>query len=294
MTLDKTSQIELEIGVENPADENSPDLYRHNKQRISNKGRIKVSNKAWIVRFLMIVGLIFFMIYNISIALSIGDPLIVYSTLMPIHAVLVLVIGWVFFKNKATGKVPNDLVSVIIPVYNQENLIEKVIDAIYNSTYKHLEVVAFNDGSKDRTADVLDQLSTKYENLKVIHKANGGKRTAVATGFYAAKGDFVVLIDSDSIVDKYAIGEFMKAFNSNPEVGGVVGNGKVLNAGKNLLTKCQDVWYDYSFNIHKATESTFGTVLCLSGCLAAYRREAIAPFVTFGLMIKLNTEMTEI
>jgi len=244
MTLDKTSQIELEIGVENPADENSPDLYRHNKQRISNKGRIKVSNKAWIIRFLMIVGLIFFMIYNISIALSIG-------ALMPIHAVLVLVIGWVFFKNKSTGKVPNDLVSVIIPVYNQENLIEKVIDAIYNSTYKHLEVVAVNDGSKDRTAEVLDQLSTKYENLKVIHKANGGKRTAVATGFYAAKGDFVVLIDSDSIVDKYAIGEFMKAFNSNPEVGGVVGNGKVLNAGKNLLTKCQDVWYDYSFNIHK-------------------------------------------
>ncbi len=60
-----------------------------------------------------------------------------------------------------------------------------------------------------------------------------------------------------------------------------MGNGKVLNAGKNLLTKCQDVWYDYSFNINKATESTFGTVLCLSGCLAAYRREAIAPFVTF-------------
>ena len=60
-----------------------------------------------------------------------ADPLIVYSTLMPIHALIILFTGWVFFKNRATGKVPNDLVSVIIPAYNQENLIEKVIDAIF-------------------------------------------------------------------------------------------------------------------------------------------------------------------
>jgi hyaluronan synthase len=109
-----------------------------------------------------------------------------------------------------------------------------------------------------------------------------GETNCGATGFYAAKGDFLVLIDSDSIVDKYAIEEFMKVFNSNPKVGGIVGNGKVLNADKNLLTKCQDVWYDYAFNIHKTAESTFGTVLCLSGCLAAYRRETIADFVRCG------------
>jgi hyaluronan synthase len=80
----------------------------------------------------------------------------------------------------------------------------------------------------------------------------------------------------------------MKVFSANPKVGGIVGNGKVLNADKNLLTKCQDVWYDYAFNIHKTTESTFGTVLCLSGCLAAYRRETIKDFVSLWAKDKVQ------
>ena len=236
----------------------------------------------------MLAGLIVFMVFNITIALSVGDPLIVYSTLMPIHALIVLVTGWVFFKNRATGEVPDDLVSVIIPTYNQEDLIETVVNSIFMSSYQNLEVVAVNDGSKDKTKQVLDKLAKEKPRLKVIHKPNGGKRTAVASGFYAAKGSYVVLIDSDSIVDKYAIEEFMKVFAANPQVGGVVGNGKVLNSDKNFLTKCQDAWYDYSFNIGKCSESTFGTVLCLSGCLAAYRREAISDFVTFWATDKVQ------
>ncbi|MCW4017504.1 MAG: glycosyltransferase [Candidatus Bathyarchaeota archaeon] len=276
MTLSgEVPQAELELNLE------QDDLFSHSKQRISKKGRIRVSRHAWVIRGLMLAGLVAFMVYNIDVALSIGDPLIVYSTLMPIHAILILAIGWVFYKHKPSTETPDDLVSVIIPIYNQENLIEKVINAIYRSTYTNLEVIAVNDGSKDNTAEVLEKIAAKNPTLKVIHKPNGGKRTAVAAGFYASKADFVVLIDSDSIVDKYAIEEFMKTFNANPKVGGLVGNGKVLNAGKNLLTKCQDVWYDYSFNIGKTCESVFGTVLCLSGCLSAYRREAVNQFISF-------------
>ncbi len=275
MTATETYQIQFPLEL-NPQED---DLYSHCKQRISKKGRILVSRKAWVVRASLLVGMVIFMIYNMSIALSVGDPLIVYSTIMPVHSVIVLVLGWVFFKNRATGEVPDDLASVIIPVYNQEKLIEKVIDAILESTYPNLEIVAVNDGSKDGTGQILDVIAKRDDRVKVIHQLNGGKRTAVATGFYAAKGNFLVLIDSDSIVDKYAIEEFMKVFSANPKVGGIVGNGKVLNADKNMLTKCQDVWYDYSFNLHKTAESTFGSVLCLSGCLAAYRREAITNFI---------------
>jgi hyaluronan synthase len=273
-------------GIEAPQEQEK--ASGHCKQRIANSGRIFVSKKAWVLRALMLVGLTAFLAFNTAIALSVGDPLIVYSTLMPIHALIVLVTGWVFFKNRATGKTPDDLVSVIIPVYNQENLIEKVVKAVSSSSYRNLEIVAVNDGSKDNTAKVLDTLAQKNPRLRVIHKPNGGKRTAVATGFYAARGDFVVLIDSDSIVDKYAIEEFMKVFAANPKVGGIVGNGKVLNADKNFLTRCQDVWYDYSFNVCKSSESFFGTVLCLSGCLAAYRREAISKFVSIWANDKIQ------
>jgi len=256
-------------------------LLVKSRQHISETGRILVSRKGWALRGLMLVGMTVFMIYNFSIALSVGDLLIIYSTVMLTQTLAPFVIGWVYFRNRATGEVPDDLVSVIVPVYNQKNLIEKVLDAVFSSTYSNLEVVAVNDGSKDGTAQILDEYAKKNPQLKVIHKPNGGKRTAVARGFYAARGDFLVLIDSDSIVDRYAIEEIMKTFAANPKVGGIVCHGKVLNSGRSLLTKCEDAWYDYSFNIEKATESTFGTVLCLSGLGAAYRREAIVQFMGF-------------
>lgn len=250
-------------------------------QRLSSTGRILVSKKAWVARALILAAIIYFMVYNVTVAWESQDLLIVYSTLMPIHTLIIFFVGWVFFRNKAGGKTPEDLVSVIIPVYNQEALIEKVVKAVLSSSYTNLEVVAVNDGSKDNTAAQLDLLAQQYPNLTVVHQTNGGKRKAVATGFYASHGKYVVLIDSDSVVDKKAVEELVKTFNANPKVGGAVGNCKVLNADKNILTKCQDAWYDYAFNVHKTTESTFGTVLCCSGCLAAYRREAIAQFIPY-------------
>jgi len=257
-------------------------------QQISKEGRIQVSKKAWIVRFSVIAGIVFLVIYNTSIALAVGDPIIIYSTLMPIHTITVFVVGWFFFKHKRIDDPPTDLVSVIVPVYNQEALIEKVITAILKSTYPQVEVIAVNDGSKDKSGLLLDALTKENSNLKVIHKPNGGKRTAVAKGFYASRGNYIVLIDSDSVVDRHAIEELIKVLSANPEIGGVVGDGKVLNANKNILTKCQDAWYDYAFNIHKTAESTFGAVLCCSGCLAAYRREAIARFIPFWAEAKIQ------
>ena len=176
-----------------------------------------------------------------------------------------------------------DLVSVIIPIYNQKNMIKYVIDSILDSTYKNIEIIAINDGSNDGTNELLDELKSnnyEYSNLKIIHKINEGKRKAVARGFFGSKGKYLVLIDSDSIVDKNAIEQIINTFNSNPEIGALAGHAKILNADKNFLTKCQDAWYDYEFNIYKAFESYFGSVTCCCGCLAAYRREAIEKFVS--------------
>ena len=242
---------------------------------------VRVSKKTWVMRSVAIAALTFFMFYNLTIAWLMWDPLIIYSTLMPLHTLIVFIVGWIFFRNRATGQVPDNLVSVIVPVYNQEKLIGDVINAVLKSTYQNIEVIAVNDGSKDGTGKILDALAEKNSKLQVIHKPNGGKRTAVAAGFYASHGEYIALIDSDSVVDKKAIEHFMKTFSANPKVGGVVGKCKVLNANRNFLTKCQDAWYDYAFNIHKTAESTFGAVLCCSGCLAAYRRVTIARFIPF-------------
>lgn len=258
------------------------------QQRVNNAGRIHVSKKAWIVRTLTIVSTIALIVYTIHLGITIQDPFVVAGIIIPAHSLAYLVIGWLLFKSPATGTPGDDLVSVIVPVYNQKGMIETVIDAIYRSTYQNIEVIAVNDGSKDGTKEILERLAKKYSTLKVIHKKNEGKRKAVAGAFYNSRGKYLVLIDSDSVVDEHAVTELMKAFKADPKIGGVVGFAKVWNANKNMLTRCQDVWYDYSFNIRKCAESHFGSVMCISGCLAAYRREAIANYIPYWINAKLK------
>ncbi|HUU49315.1 MAG TPA: glycosyltransferase [Nitrosopumilaceae archaeon] len=266
----------------------NPQQFVKSDQKITQSGRIYLPKKGWIIRGLVILGLIGIIIYNLYVGLYLVDPLVAYSTIMPLHALLVLIVGWFFYKNPATGIDREELVSVLIPVFNQESMIDTVIKAIFESTHRNLQVIAVNDGSTDKSKQILDMLSKKYPLLKVIHRKNQGKRHAIATGFAKSSGKYIVLIDSDSVVDKNAISEFMKTFDAHPKVGSLVGYAKVWNSKKNILTKCQDAWYDYAFNIHKTTESRLGNVLCCSGCLAGYRREAIEYFIPHWIKTKIH------
>jgi hyaluronan synthase len=266
----------------------SAPLSQKCEQRVNENGRIQVSKKAWTLRIITIVATLALVLYTVYFGITLRDPFVIASIIVPAHSLAYLMIGWMLFKSPATGTLGNDLVSVIVPVYNQKGMIELVIDAIYRSTYHNIEVIAVNDGSKDGTAEILDRLVQKYPTLKVIHKKNEGKRKAVASAFYNSRGNYLVLIDSDSVVDSHAITEIMKAFKADQLTGGVVGFAKVWNANKNILTRCQDVWYDYSFNIRKCAESYFGCVMCLSGCLAAYRREAIANYIPYWINARLK------
>jgi hyaluronan synthase len=221
------------------------------------------------------------MVVTLYIGISLSDPLLIFSNILPLNSTLMMYIAWFHYKSPVKGTLEDDLVSVIIPVYNQKEMIKVVVDAIFQSTYKNLEVVAVNDGSKDGTKEVLNSLAARYSMLKVIHKKNEGKRKTVARGIFASKGKYIVLLDSDSVLDKHAVSEMVRAFKSDPKIGGVVGHVKVWNADRNFLTRMQDAWYDFAFNVGKSSESVFGSVTCCSGCLAAYRREIIKDFVAY-------------
>ena len=262
-------------------------MMDENPQRISSSGKIKISKKGWLTRCIILSGIFMVIAYNLEVGVRLADPLILYSIIVPIHSVIILLIGWIFYRNPSKGKIGNKLVSVIIPIFNQEQMISQVIKAIDRSTYQNIEIIAVNDGSTDKTKEILEELKKTIPKLKIINKKNEGKRKAVASGFNISKGDFIILVDSDSVIDKNGIVEFLKTFNGNPRIGAAVGNARTWNSRKNILTKCQDVWYDFTFNIHKACESTFGTVLCCSGCFSAYRREALAEFIPIWSQAKL-------
>ena len=93
-------------------------------------------------------------------------------------------------------------ISVIIPVYNVEQYLEKCLDSILNQTYKNIEIILVNDGSIDKSGLICDEYSRKYNNIKVFHKENGGVSSARNLGITVAKGEYITFADPDDFLNK--------------------------------------------------------------------------------------------
>lgn len=96
----------------------------------------------------------------------------------------------------------NHKISVIIPAYNIEGLLEKCVSSVASQDYPRelMEIIVVNDGSTDGTGEVLDELGKTYDNVKAIHKKNGGSSSARNEGLKLATGDYVGFVDSDDFV----------------------------------------------------------------------------------------------
>ena len=93
------------------------------------------------------------------------------------------------------------LVSVIIPAYNIEDYIGRCLDSIISQTYKNLEIIVVDDGSRDHTGEILDNYAKKDRRIKVIHKENGGVSSARNKGIEVAEGDYIGFIDGDDFIE---------------------------------------------------------------------------------------------
>jgi len=94
------------------------------------------------------------------------------------------------------------LISVIVPVYGVENYISKCLDSILNQTYKNLEILLIDDGSKDRSGEICEEYRQKDNRIAVYHKQNGGLSDARNYGIDRAKGEYLTFIDSDDYIDE--------------------------------------------------------------------------------------------
>ncbi len=117
------------------------------------------------------------------------------------------------------------MVSVIIPVYNRENTVERCVQSIIAQTYKNFEVVMIDDGSTDNSAAVCDELCEKYGaegyKLRVIHQKNGGVSAARNRGMEAAEGDYFVCVDSDDTVTETYLQDMVELQESDGSFGSV-------------------------------------------------------------------------
>ncbi len=96
----------------------------------------------------------------------------------------------------------NELISVIVPVYNVEPYIRKCIDSILAQTYNNLEILLVDDGSTDRSCEICDEYAASDSRIRVTHQANGGLSAARNAGLKMARGNLIGFVDSDDYIDK--------------------------------------------------------------------------------------------
>lgn len=110
----------------------------------------------------------------------------------------------------------NPLVSVIIPVWNAEKSIEKLIQNLSDQTYQNLEIIAIDDGSSDNSLRILRELAKKDPRLKVFHQDNAGVSATRNRGIELASGKYLVFIDSDDEIAPEYIKKMVQAMEDNP------------------------------------------------------------------------------
>lgn len=109
----------------------------------------------------------------------------------------------------------NELVSIIVPIYNMEKFLRKCIESIVMQTYKNLEILLIDDGSTDSSVQICDEWKIRDNRVIVVHKSNGGLSDARNVGLDIAKGTFYAFIDSDDYITSDMIEIMLNSVKNN-------------------------------------------------------------------------------
>lgn len=170
-------------------------------------------------------------------------------------------------------------VSLLVAVRDELDGIEECVRTMVGSDYPDLEVVVIDDASTDGTTEVLRRLADELGITVIYQPVNRGKKHALTAGVSIARGEVLAFTDSDCVLASDALARCVHALVINPDFGAVSGHARALNADETVLTRAQDTWYDGQFRVAKAAEATFGSVTCVSGPLAVFRRDAILNYL---------------
>ena len=109
----------------------------------------------------------------------------------------------------------NDLISIVVPIYNVENYLNECIESLIKQTYKNIEIILVDDGSSDNCSNICEEYAKKDTRIKVIHKEHGGPSEARNYGIDIATGTYMVFVDSDDYVDVKYVEMLYNAIKTN-------------------------------------------------------------------------------
>jgi len=131
------------------------------------------------------------------------------------------------------------LLSVVIPVFNEENTVRSVIDRLLSEIPVELELIVVNDGSTDRTPGIIDEYAAKDTRVRAFHKPNGGKTSALKVGFQHTNGDIVIIQDADLEYDPAEIIHVIQPIMD--------GHADVVYGSRFMVRRAARVLYYYHF-----------------------------------------------
>jgi len=168
---------------------------------------------------------------------------------------------------------PVEKVSIIIPAYNEEVTALQTINSLLKLDYPDFELIFVDDGSKDRTLQLVQQNFGSHPQVRVFGKPNGGKASALNFGIDKASSEYIICIDADTQLKSDAIKELMRYFYDE-QIAAVAGTVKVGNA-HNLITKWQSIEYITAQNMDRRAFDLLNTITVVPGAIGAFRKDVV-------------------
>lgn len=221
----------------------------------------------------------------LNVIFLIFTALLVIFFVFTLYNVPVVVTGfWRFWssRRKDTERIRNEernlpLVSIIIPVKNEEKVIKRLLDTIADLNYPSgkKEVIVVNDGSTDRTGEICHEHALTHPEVLVLEKATSNtKAGALNFGLKQAQGEIVATFDGDSVPESDAVLQAVKYFN-DPCVGAVQGRICSINATQNMLTKFISYEGNVQYELYLQGKDTLDLYVGLAGTCQFIRKECL-------------------
>jgi poly-beta-1,6-N-acetyl-D-glucosamine synthase len=213
-------------------------------------------------------------------------PLHLFSYYYPLLMAHVWTAGALVFyglyeRNSTTAEFTNmprelwPMVSIIVPCYNEEDNVDEVIGHLLGMDYPNYEIIAVNDGSKDRTGGLLDALARRDPRVRVIHQAkNQGKAVALITAATVACSEYLVCIDGDAVLAHDSLPWLVRHFLGDNNVAAVTGNPRIRTRST-MLGRLQVGEFSSIIGLIKRAQSTYGRIYSVSGVITAFHRSAL-------------------